>query len=173
MNLQDFKEKIRVILDYPQKGIRFKDITTLLRDGQAFHYAIAEMAKQQQGKEIDLVVGPEARGFLIGAPLAYELKAGFVPVRKAGKLPAEVERVEYSLEYGKDSLEIHKDAIEPGQKVLVVDDLLATGGTIASTIDLVERLGGEVVGVAFLIELTYLDGRKNLNKYEVTSLIKY
>lgn len=169
----ELKEKIRVILDYPHEGIRFKDITTLLRDGQAFHYAISQMAKPYRQAGIDIIVGPEARGFLIGAPLAYELQVGFVPVRKGGKLPGQVEQVEYTLEYGKDSLELHIDAIEPGQKVLVVDDLLATGGTIFSTIELIKRLGGEIVGIAFLIELTYLKGRENLSDYLVTSLIKY
>ena len=170
MNLKD---KIRVIPDYPQPGIRFKDISTLLQDGDAFHYAVQTLADQYRDKGIELVIGPEARGFLIGASVAYALGAGFIPVRKPGKLPGETIRYEYSLEYGEDALEIHKDAIRPGQKVLVIDDLLATGGTILATIGLAEKLGGIVAGVGFLIELTYLEGRKKLEKYSVTSLIQY
>jgi adenine phosphoribosyltransferase len=169
----ELKEKIRVIPDYPQKGIRFKDITTLLQDGAAFHQAISNLADEFRHLEIDLVVGPEARGFVIGAPVAYSLKAGFIPVRKPGKLPSETVQFEYSLEYGKDALEVHKDAISPGQKVLIIDDLLATGGTTQATIGLVEKLGGIIVGIGFLIELTYLEGRKCLDKYQVVSLIKY
>ncbi|MCX7780577.1 MAG: adenine phosphoribosyltransferase [Negativicutes bacterium] len=169
----DFKSKIRVIPDYPQPGIRFKDITTLLNDGAAFHEAVSLLANQFRDSKIDLVIGPEARGFVIGAPVAYALKAGFVPVRKPGKLPADTIRFDYALEYGKDALEIHKDAISPRQRVLIIDDLLATGGTIQATIGLVEKLGGEVAGIGFLIELTYLEGRKNLAKYPVVSLIKY
>lgn len=170
MNL---KEKIREISDFPEPGISFKDITTLLKDGEAFKYAIDQLTKDCRGKNIDLVVGPEARGFLIGAPLAYALGVGFVPVRKAGKLPAETLESSYELEYGKDRVEIHLDSIKSGQRVLVVDDLLATGGTINTTIELVKKLGGVVAGVAFLIELTYLDGRKKLGGYDVISLIKY
>lgn len=169
----DLKEKIRVILDFPEPGIRFKDITTLLKDGKAFKYAIDQLAESCRDKNVDVVVGPEARGFLIGAPLAYALGVGFVPVRKAGKLPAETLESSYELEYGKDKVEIHLDAIQPGQRVLVVDDLLATGGTINTTIEMVKKLGGVVAGVAFLIELTYLDGRKKLHDYDVISLIKY
>ncbi|SFL81784.1 adenine phosphoribosyltransferase [Pelosinus propionicus] len=169
----DFKENIRVVTDFPEKGIRFKDITTLLKDGICFHQAIDALAEPFQGQGIELVVGPEARGFVIGAPVAYALKAGFVPVRKPGKLPAETLKHEYNLEYGKDSLEIHKDAIIPGQKVLIVDDLLATGGTVQATISMVEALGGVVVGLVFLIELSYLEGRKNLKNYNITSLLKY
>ncbi|MBA4541346.1 MULTISPECIES: adenine phosphoribosyltransferase [Thermoactinomyces] len=169
----NFKEKIRVINDFPQPGIRFKDITTLLKEGKAFKAAIDELAARLNGKSIDLVVGPEARGFVVGAPLAYALGVGFVPVRKAGKLPAETVQANYSLEYGKDSLAMHKDAIKPGQKVLIADDLLATGGTISATLDLVKQLGGEPVGAAFLIELAYLQGREKLNGLEVVSLVKY
>jgi len=171
----DLKKLIRDIPDYPKKGILFRDITTLLKDRDAFCYVIKEMAKDFKGKGIELVVGPEARGFAMGAPVAYELGAGFVPVRKPGKLPAETIRYEYELEYGTDALEIHKDAIKPGQKVLVVDDLLATGGTISATIKLVEKLGGKVEGVAFLVELTSLNGRKLLENqgYYVKSLIQY
>lgn len=169
----DFKEKVRVILDFPEKGIRFKDITTLLNDGDAFHQAIDALANPFRDKEIDLVVGPEARGFIVGVPVAYTLGAGFVPVRKPGKLPAETLTYEYSLEYGKNTLEMHKDAIVPGQRVLIVDDLLATGGTIEATIAMVEALGGIIVGLVFLIELSYLDGRKKLANYDVMSLMKY
>jgi len=167
------KDKIRVIPDFPVEGIRFKDITTLLKDGPAFRKAIDDMAEMLKGVEADVVVGPEARGFLIGAPLAYKLGKGFIPVRKTGKLPAEVLEATYELEYGKDKLAIHKDAIEPGAKVLVVDDLLATGGTIWSTVDLVLQLGGQVTGIAFLIELTYLDGREKLAGHPVFSLLEF
>ncbi|WP_425061196.1 Adenine phosphoribosyltransferase [Sporomusa carbonis] len=170
MNL---REKIRNIPDFPQQGIQFKDITTLLKDGKAFRLAIDMLAEHYQKQHIDVVLGPEARGFAIGAPVAYVLGAGFVPIRKPGKLPAETISYEYSLEYGKDALEIHKDAIEPGSKVLIADDLLATGGTTMATIKLVERLGGQVVGLAFLIELSFLNGREVLNGYDITSLIKY
>lgn len=169
----NIKDKIRVIPDFPEKGIRFKDITTLLKDGEAFQYAINQFVEEIENKEFDLIVGPESRGFIVGTPLAYATGKGFVPVRKPGKLPAETLKHEYDLEYGKDALEIHKDAIHPGQKIIIADDLLATGGTIQSTIKLVEELGGEVVGVLFLIELTYLKGRELLKGYDVRSLIKY
>ena len=169
----NFKEHIRVVVDFPEKGIRFKDITTLLKDGESFHQAIDALSEPFKGKGVELVVGPEARGFVIGAPVAYALGAGFVPVRKPGKLPAETLKHEYNLEYGKDSLEIHKDAITPGQKVLIVDDLLATGGTVQATVAMVEALGGIVVGLVFLIELSYLDGRRNLTNYNIMSLLKY
>lgn len=169
----NFKEKIRVIHDFPQEGIRFKDITTLLKDGAAYRAAIEELASQYKNQEIDLVVGPEARGFVVGAPLAIALGAGFVPVRKKGKLPGEIIEAKYNLEYGKDSLTIHKDAIKPGQKVLIADDLLATGGTIEATLDLVKQLGGIPVGAAFFIELTYLDGRSKCKDVDVYSLVQY
>jgi len=162
-----------VIPDFPEKDIRFKDITTLLKEGKYFHQAIDALAEPFKGSGIELVVGPEARGFVVGAPVAYALGAGFVPVRKPGKLPAETLRHEYNLEYGKDSLEIHRDAIIPGQKVLIVDDLLATGGTVQATVAMVEALGGVVTGLVFLIELSYLNGRKNLTNYNITSLLKY
>ncbi|BAU27035.1 adenine phosphoribosyltransferase [Aneurinibacillus soli] len=170
----DFKEKIRVILDYPQEGIRFKDITTLLQDGPTYKAAIQEMAKFAADKQVDIVVGPEARGFVIGCPLAIELGAGFAPVRKKGKLPYETIQAEYTLEYGKDALAMHKDAIKPGQRVLIADDLLATGGTIQTTIDLVKQLGGEIVGLAFLIELTYVGGREKIDSdYDIFTLVQY
>lgn len=169
----DLKEIIRVIPDFPEPGISFKDITTLLKDGQSFRYAISQLADACREKKVDLIVAPEARGFVLGAPVAYELGIGFIPVRKIGKLPAETMEAAYDLEYGKDKVEIHIDAIKPGQKVAVVDDLLATGGTVNTTLELVKKLGGEVSLVAFLIELTYLPGRKQLSEYEVFSLIKY
>lgn len=169
----NFKEKIRVVMDFPEPGIRFKDITTLLKDGEAFRAAINQLASSFKDQQIDLVVGPEARGFAVGAPVAYALGAGFIPVRKPGKLPAETIRHQYSLEYGHDALEVHKDAILPGQRVLIVDDLLATGGTTQATISLIEELGGEVAGVAFMIELSYLQGRERLAGYNVVSLVSY
>ncbi|HOC05790.1 MAG TPA: adenine phosphoribosyltransferase [Bacillota bacterium] len=170
MNLKD---TIRIIPDFPKPGIQFIDITTMLKDGKAMKYAFDKMAAMVQDYKIDLVVGPEARGFLIGAPLAYKMGAGFVPVRKSGKLPGEVIEASYQLEYGEDTLQIHKDAITPGIKVLVVDDLLATGGTVWSTADLVRSLGGEIVGFLFLVELTFLKGREKLGGYPVFSLLQY
>jgi adenine phosphoribosyltransferase len=169
----DLREKIRNISDFPQQGILFKDITTLLKDREAFHLAIDMLATPYQSQKIDIVIGPEARGFAVGAPVAYVLGSGFVPIRKPGKLPAETITYNYSLEYGKDALEIHKDAIEPGNRVLIVDDLLATGGTTMATIKMVEQLGGSVVGLAFLIELSFLNGRQVLAGYDITSLIQY
>jgi adenine phosphoribosyltransferase len=169
----DLKEKIRVIDGFPKAGISFKDITTLLKDKEAFKYTIDSMADKVRDKKIDLVVGPEARGFLLGAPIAYALGVGFIPVRKPGKLPSDTLRYTYNLEYGTDSLEIHKDAIKKGQKVLIVDDLLATGGTISSVAKLVEELGGEVAAIGFIIELTGLKGRDKLENYEVNTLVQY
>ncbi|MGE5577318.1 MAG: adenine phosphoribosyltransferase [Syntrophothermus sp.] len=169
----DLAKKIREIPDFPKKGIGFKDITTLLKDAEALRYTVRTMADYYRNKEIEMVVGVESRGFLFGAPLAYELGAGFVLVRKPGKLPAETVRVDYQLEYGSDALEIHKDAINPGQRVLVVDDLLATGGTIGAAAKLVELLKGEIVGLAFVIELAFLGGRKKLSKYDILSLVTY
>ncbi|MDF2500216.1 MAG: Adenine phosphoribosyltransferase [Anaerosporomusa subterranea] len=168
-----FQNIIRVIPDFPAEGISFKDITTLLKDGPAFRQAVDCLAAEFTGQHIDLVAGPEARGFVIGAPMAYALGAGFVPIRKPGKLPAAVLHHEYSLEYGVDALEIHQDAILPGQKVLIVDDLLATGGTTKAVISMVEQLGGEVVGLGFLIELLFLHGRTGLDNYKVKSLVQY
>src|SRR4051794_38507853 len=169
----DLKKYITVVEDYPKPGISFKDITTLMDNGEAYRYATDQIALYAREKEIDLVVGPEARGFIIGCPVAYSLGVGFAPVRKEGKLPRETIKVNYGLEYGSDVLTIHKDAIKPGQRVLIIDDLLATGGTIGATIKLVEELGGVVAGIAFLIELTYLEGRKNLNGYDVLTLMEY
>lgn len=169
----DLEKYIRVIEDFPKEGISFKDVTTLLKEGEAYKYAIKSIADNIRDLNIDVIVGPEARGFIFGAPVAYELGIGFVPVRKPGKLPADTVRYEYQLEYGMDALEIHKDAVKPGARVAVIDDLLATGGTILSAIKLVEKLGGKVVHAGFLIELTELNGRENLKDYEVSSIIKY
>lgn len=169
----DYKRYITIIEDYPIEGVKFKDITTLMQNGKVFQQAINDIVEYAKKKEVDIIVGPEARGFIVGCPLAYALGVGFAPVRKEGKLPREVVKVEYGLEYGKGVLTLHKDAIEPGQKVLITDDLLATGGTIEATIKLVEQLGGEVVGIAFLIELAYLKGREKLKGYDVFTLMTY
>ena len=169
----DLKEKIRVIPDFPKPGISFKDITTLLKDGEALREAIRRMAEHFSGHGVEMIVGVESRGFILGAPLAYEMGLGFTLIRKPKKLPGEVLSVEYDLEYGTDSLEIHRDAFPPGTKVLVVDDLLATGGTIAAAIELIHKLGGEVAGLAFLIELSYLGGREMLMDYDIFSLVSY
>jgi adenine phosphoribosyltransferase len=167
----DLAQSIRNIPDFPVKGIQFKDITTLLQDPTAFAAAVRALLDHYADREIDVVVGIEARGFIWGAIVAFERGAGFVPVRKPGKLPAETIRAEYSLEYGTNALEMHRDAIQPGQRVLVIDDLLATGGTAKATCELVERLSGKVVGVAFLIELISLAGRAKLAGYDVWALI--
>jgi adenine phosphoribosyltransferase len=169
----DFKQYIRVIPDYPQPGIRFKDITTLLKEGPVYKAAIEELARFAKELGAEVVAGPEARGFVVGAPLACLLGLGFVPIRKAGKLPYESIKEDYSLEYGKDALAVHVDAIKPGQRVLIADDLLATGGTITTSINLIERLGGNVVGAAFFIELTYLDGRQKLGNIPTKTLVQY
>ena len=170
MNL---KEKIRIIENFPKEGISFKDITTVIGDGEALKYSIDEMANYLKDKKIDVVVGPEARGFIYGVPVAYALGVGFVPVRKPGKLPGETVSVEYELEYGTDTLQIHKDSIKKGQRVAIVDDLLATGGTIDAVAKLVELAGGEVVTMAFAIELTDLKGRDKFKQYDVMSLVQY
>lgn len=169
----DLKERIRVIENFPKSGISFKDITTLLQDGEALKETIDTLTGFVKDKKIDVVVGPEARGFLLGTPIAYNLGVGFVPVRKPGKLPGDTLRYEYKLEYGNDALEIHKDSIKPGQRVLIVDDLLATGGTISSAAKLIEQLGGEVASIAFIVELTGLKGRERLKDYEVNSAVQY
>lgn len=170
MNVKDY---IRIVPDFPQPGISFKDITTLLQDGTGYKAAIDALKELIGAKKIDLIAGPEARGFVVGAPLAYSLGVGFIPIRKSGKLPAETIEEGYDLEYGKDKLAIHADAIRPGQRVLIADDLLATGGTISTAVNLVRRLGGEVVGAAFLIELELLKGRDKLPDVDVFSLIQY
>jgi adenine phosphoribosyltransferase len=165
--------KIRDVPDFPKPGILFKDITTLLKDGDSFAAAIDGLLAKIGEKKIDAVVGMESRGFIFAAPIAYKLGVGFVPVRKLGKLPGDVVSVEYDLEYGSATLEMHKDAIKPGARVLIVDDLLATGGTVAGTIELVKQLKGEIVGLAFLIELAALKGRDKLAGYEIATLITY
>lgn len=166
-------KKIRSIPDFPKKGILFRDITPLLQDATSFKEAIELLADHYQDGKVDLVVSAEARGFILGAGVAYRLGVGFVPVRKPGKLPYKVERATYELEYGEDSLEIHKDGVKKDDRVLVFDDLLATGGTARAICQLVEELGGKVMGVCFLIELTSLKGREKLKGYDIFSLIKY
>lgn len=169
----DYKKHIKIVQNWPKEGIEFKDITPLMDNGPAFKSAVDDVVDYAKDKEVDIIVGPEARGFIIGCPVAYALETGFVPVRKEGKLPREVIKVNYGLEYGENVLTIHKDAIKPGQRVLITDDLLATGGTIEATIQLVESLGGIVVGCAFLIELSYLNGLEKLEGYDVLTLMTY
>ena len=173
MSADDLRAKIREILDFPKPGILFYDITTLLKDAAAFKESIDLMLEPFRGTQVDIVVGMESRGFIFSAPMAIELGAGFVPVRKLGKLPAETASVEYALEYGTNTLEIHKDALQPGQKVLIVDDLLATGGTVLGTIELVKTLKADVVGLAFLVELLFLKGRERLGDHFTHSVIQY
>jgi adenine phosphoribosyltransferase len=173
VSAETLRAKIREVPDFPKPGILFYDITTLLREPDSFRESIELMLEPFKGEAVDIVVGMESRGFIFSAPMAYEMHAGLVPVRKLGKLPAETLSAEYALEYGSNTLEIHRDAIQPGQKVLIVDDLLATGGTVAGTIDLVERLKGEIVGLAFLVELEFLHGRERLGDRRVTSVIRY
>ena len=173
MDIAELRSKIRDIKDFPTEGILFKDITTLLKDAPAFGYVVDQLARRYQVERVDVVVGVESRGFIFGGAVAHQLKAGFVPVRKLGKLPGKTIEVEYELEYGRDALAMHEDAIRTGQRVLAVDDLLATGGTMAATLRLIEQLGGQVVGVAFLIELAFLHGREKLKNYPLHSLIVY
>ena len=170
---EDLRALIREVPDFPKPGILFYDITTLLRDAAAFHEVIDRMADAVKDDRVELVVGMESRGFIFAAPLADRLGAGFVPVRKLGKLPAETIEVEYDLEYGTATLEIHRDAITPGQRVLIVDDLLATGGTVLGTIELVRRLGGEIAGLSFMVELTALGGRDKLGEFAIHTLLAY
>ncbi|CCY76864.1 adenine phosphoribosyltransferase [Brachyspira aalborgi] len=169
----ELKDYIRSIQDYPKEGILFRDITTLLKDKDAFKLAIDKMAEQVKDKKVDLIVGAESRGFLIGSALAYKMNCGFIPVRKKGKLPYKTISEEYALEYGTDTLYMHEDAIKKGDNVLVVDDLIATGGTALAMIKMVEKLGGNVIGSSFLIELEELNGRKEIEKYPINILIKY
>lgn len=169
----DFKKKIREIPDFPKEGILFYDVTTLLKDPEAYRKVIDKISGFYDGEGIQKVVAMESRGFILGAPVAYRLGAGFVPVRKPGKLPSDVYEARYELEYGSDTLAIHQDAIGPGEKVLIVDDLIATGGTVAATVQLVKKLGGVIHGIAFLIELTALRGRDKLDGYNVISLVAY
>lgn len=170
MNLKDYIARVD---NYPQEGIIFRDITPLMADGEAFAEATNQIVEFAKELEVDVIVGPEARGFIVGCPVAYELNIGFIPVRKKGKLPREVIEVDYSLEYGKNTLTIHADSIKPGQRVLIIDDLLATGGTIKASIDLVEKLGGVVVGCAFLIELMELKGRELIKDYNIKTLMEF
>jgi len=171
--VDDLKRRIRDIPDFPKPGILFRDITPLLSDGKAFRQAIDHLGGRYLDRKIDVVVGVEARGFIMGAALAYKLGAGNILIRKSGKLPYKTHRTTYALEYGTDSLEIHQDAFKPGQRVLIADDLLATGGTISAAVDLVRQLGGEIIELAFLIELTALKGREKLKEHSVFSLIQY
>jgi adenine phosphoribosyltransferase len=173
VSADDLRAKIREIPDFPKPGILFYDITTMLKDAAAFKEAIDLLIEPYRDIKVDAVIGMESRGFIFSAPMATQLNAGFVPVRKLGKLPAETVSVEYALEYGTNTLEIHKDALEPGQRVLVVDDLLATGGTVIGTIELVRQLKAEVVGLAFLVELLFLKGRERLKDQQVHSVIQY
>ncbi|WP_129688092.1 adenine phosphoribosyltransferase [Gottfriedia acidiceleris] len=170
MNLKDY---ITIVPDWPKEGVQFKDISSLMNDGKAYKEATDQIVAYAKEKDVDLVVGPEARGFIVGCPISYALEIGFAPVRKPGKLPREVISYNYDLEYGTNTLTMHKDAIKPGQRILITDDLLATGGTIEATIKLVEELGGIVVGIAFLIELSYLEGRKKLDGYDIFTLMTY
>ena len=169
----DLKSLIRDIPDFPKPGILFRDITTLLRDPEGLRHTVDQLAEEFSGQSVDYVVGMESRGFIFGTPLAYKLGAGFIPVRKPGKLPAAVHAVEYSLEYGSDTLEVHRDALEPPSRILIVDDLIATGGTAAATAELVHRTGCELVGFGFIIELAALGGREKLPDVPVVSLVSY
>jgi adenine phosphoribosyltransferase len=169
----NFDALIRNVPDFPIAGVQFKDITTLLREGAAFQQVIDRIAERYRDQRIDMVAGVESRGFIFSAPVAYQLGAGLVPIRKPGKLPAETIEVHYELEYGTNTLQMHADAFEPGARVLIVDDLLATGGTIAAAAELVQRLGGEVVALAFVIELSFLNGRARLGDHPIFSLVQY
>ncbi|MFH0832424.1 MAG: adenine phosphoribosyltransferase [Candidatus Aenigmatarchaeota archaeon] len=173
MNMEELKKTIRNVPDFPKKGILFYDFTTLLKNPEALRCAVHEMKKVCDGKAIDIIVGIESRGFILGGIIAHELGVGFVPIRKKGKLPAEVVRAEYELEYGKDHIEVHKDGILEGQNVVIIDDLLATGGTAEAAVRLIESIGGKVVGLVFLIELSFLKGREKLKGYDVFSLLQY
>jgi adenine phosphoribosyltransferase len=171
--IMDLKAAIREIPDWPKKGILFYDVTTLLKQGDCFEKTINALIEPYKDKKIDLVLGIEARGFIFAPPVAYALNAGFVPVRKPGKLPAATLNASYELEYGTDTLEIHKDAVEPGQRVLIVDDLIATGGTAKATAGMVEAMGADLVGLSFVVELTFLNGRDQLTNHNVHSILKY
>jgi len=171
--VEDLKKLIREVPDFPKPGILFYDITTLLKDPLGLHWAVDLLANHYVGQVIDRVVGIEARGFIFAPMVAYRLNAGFVPVRKPKKLPAETARATYNLEYGQDALEVHRDAISKGQQVLIIDDLLATGGTAAAVAGLVESLGGQVTGIGFLIELEFLKGREKLSRYDLHAVLKY
>ena len=167
----DLNKIIRNVPDFPKPGIQFKDITTLLSDPAALRFTIEALAKKFSGEKIDVIAGIESRGFIFGTPLATHLSVGFIPIRKPGKLPSAIHRVSYALEYGQDSLEIHQDAVKPGQRVLIIDDLLATGGTAQAATQLIEKCGGTVVGLGFVIELAFLRGRERLSPHKVISLL--
>ncbi|OCS88466.1 adenine phosphoribosyltransferase [Caryophanon tenue] len=169
----DLKQYVTTVENWPKEGISFKDITTIMDNGPAYKYATDEIVAYAKERGAEIIVGPEARGFIIGCPVAYALEIGFAPVRKPGKLPREVISADYGLEYGTDTLTMHKDAIKPGQKVLICDDLLATGGTVEATVRLIEELGGEVVGAAFIIELLDLNGREKIQNVDIKTLIQY
>lgn len=169
----NIKTHIRNVKDFPKPGIMFRDITTLLKNPDAFNYTLIKLLSFAEDKKINKVVGIESRGFIFGSILAHKLNCGFIPVRKPGKLPADKVTISYSLEYGEDKLEMHKDAIQPGDKILVHDDLLATGGTMSAVCQLIEKLGGEIVQVSFIVELSFLNGRSKLNKYDVCSIVDY
>ena len=173
MNIDDIKKAIRTVPDFPKKGVMFRDITTLVKDPAVFRYTIKRLAAMFLDDEVDVVVGIESRGFIIGAPLALELSASFVPVRKPGKLPYDTVRKDYETEYSVDAVEMHVDAIQPGQRVLMVDDLVATGGTMKASIELVEELGAKVVGVAFVVDLPDLHGKEKLAGYRVETLVEF
>lgn len=169
----DLKSRIRDIPDFPKPGIVFKDITTLLQDFDAFQFSINMLAKQHQNNKIDKVAGIEARGFVFGAAVAYAMNTGFIIIRKPGKLPYQTVKQTYELEYGTDEIEIHEDAIKSGERILLIDDLLATGGTMAAAAELINKVGGKIVGISFVIELTFLHGREKLKDYNIHSLIEY
>ncbi len=171
--MKRLEEYVRSIPDFPEKGIIFRDVTSVLQDADGFHLAVDAMQKALEGIEFDVLVGAESRGFIFGAPIAYNLHKAFVPVRKKGKLPCETVEMSYDLEYGSATIEMHKDSIKPGQKVVIIDDLIATGGTIEATAKLIEQLGGEVVKICFLMELAGLHGRDKLEKYDIESAIIY
>lgn len=169
----DLRDYIADIPDFPEEGVIFRDISPLMADGEAYRYATNQIVDYAKSKGAQMIVGPEARGFIVGCPVAVEMGIGFAPARKKGKLPRDVVEVDYGLEYGESTLQLHKDAIKPGQRVIIVDDLLATGGTIAATIQLVEKLGGIVVGTAFIIELLDLKGREKIRDHEIFTLVQY
>lgn len=171
--MTDFKRSIRAVEDWPKKGVSFKDITTMLKDKELLRASVKEMSSPFRNDKVDIVVGPESRGFIFGVPVAIELNAGFVPVRKKGKLPAKTVSASYELEYGSDTLEMHEDAIKKDQRVLIVDDLLATGGTISAVIEMCEKVGAVIVGLSFMIELEFLNGRDKLKGRKVNSIVKY
>lgn len=171
--MKSVEDYVRSIPDFPEEGIIFRDVTSVLQDADGLHLAIDKMQENLKDVDFDVIVGPESRGFIFGVPIAYNMHKPFVPVRKKGKLPCETVSMEYDLEYGTATIELHKDAIKPGQKVVIIDDLIATGGTIEAITKLVEMLGGEVVKIVFLMELEGLEGRKRLEQYDVSSVIRY